>query len=114
MDINEVNVEIEKGIKSLIHLRGVDNTLHIEYDSICRFLLQNCRRQFSPAQLEKALASEIKKLEGKPICTEMFDEIARYINQMTIYMQQQGERLGQERIETMAKRHREFTQGLSD
>jgi len=105
--------EVLAYIKSFIRVRLVDNTVHIDYDSMCKFLLDNCRRMFSPSQLERVLAVEVKKLEGLPICPELFDELARYINDMTLYMHQKGEKLGEDRTKTLAERFRKYTESLS-
>ena len=67
---------------------------------------------FSPVELERASVPEFKKLEGLPVGEEMFEEIARYIDDMTIYMHQQGMKLGAKRDDGMKARFERYREDL--
>jgi hypothetical protein len=111
--IMDKNLQAYNEIKSFIRFNEMRRSLHIDFDSMCMHLLNVHKRSFSPSELERHLGLEVKKLEGKSICPEMFDEIARYINEMTLYMHQQGSIKGEERNEKLKKRFDNYRESLA-
>lgn len=98
---------IRSNIKQFFNVNSISGALHIDFDSMCIFLIKECRRQFSPAMLEKELAEEVKKLEGKILEPKLFDVLAEYIDQMTLYIQQESTKAGLKREETVRKKQLE-------
>ena len=100
-------------MKNYINFNTIRNTLSIDWDSLCVHILTHYKRMFSPAELERAALPELKKLEGLPVTDSMFDEIAKYIDEMTIYMHQQGLKLGEQRQEGMKERFEQYKEDFA-
>ena len=99
-------------IKEYINWNPVRQTLNIDWDSLCLHILSRYKRMFSPAELERASVPEFKKLEGLVVTDGTFDEIARFIDEMTVYMHQQGLKAGVSRNDGMKARFDQYKEDL--
>lgn len=80
--------KIQENLKKFIRVDSTDNSkLRINFDGLCQYLLTNENRAFSPRDLERALSSELKKLEGQELSPAAFEAIAKYIDLKTIWLQ---------------------------
>lgn len=100
-------------IKSFIRYNEAKERVSIDFDGMCIMLLDQYHRFFNVAAFERALTEELKKIEGKPVSPEFFDEIARYVNEMTIYMHQKSGELATKRQEDMQKRFNKYAEDLA-
>jgi hypothetical protein len=75
---------------------------------MCTFLLRAGRRNFSPIKLERALDIEVgKKIVGKPLTPETLPALAKYIEEMSRYIEQEDVKTERIRNEKVAKALRE-------
>jgi len=93
MDVNKTR----SILKQFFRVNHTNNTVFIDFDSMCMFLVKDCKRHFSPSRFEKVLEVEVQKLKGKIISPEMFDRLAEYVDNMTLYIQQEERKLALER-----------------
>ena len=100
-------------IKSFIRYNEVKERVSIDFDGMCILLLNQYRRFFNVALFERELTKELKKVEGKPVSPEFFDEIARYVNDMTIHMHQKSGEAAIKRQEDMQKRFNKYAEDLA-
>lgn len=100
-------------IKSFIRYNEAKERVSIDFDGMCISLLNQYKRFFNVAELERSLTKELKKIEGKPVCPELFDEIARYVNEMTIFMHHKAGEAAAKRREDVQKRFDKYTEDLA-
>ena len=105
--------KLREELKHFINFNQVRQQLSLNFDNMCMHILSNYGRDFSPSELERVCDIEFKKFNNLPICPEMYTEIARYIDDMTMYMHQRGELKGAERNEKLQKRFQQYTEDLA-
>jgi hypothetical protein len=78
---------------------------------MCTYLLSVSKRDFSPIKLERAFLKEVEdKVVGKPITIELLPALAKFIEEMTRYLQFQDIEAERKRNEGLAKAVRERAQ----
>ncbi len=84
-------------------------SLRIDFDTMCGALLK-MGRNFSPAQLERAVQTELdEKIVGKRLTPELFQAIAIYIEQTTRYLAYKDVENEQRRLAKVAEAHRDHS-----
>ena len=93
-------------IKSCLRVDPKDPTfLHVEVDKIGSYLMREEGLKFSMTKFEKLLENEInKKLVGKAITEKMFDLIAKYANELAIYLTYEMSNIEKGRIDKINDR----------
>jgi hypothetical protein len=80
----------------------------VDWDNMCTYLLRVSKRSFSPIELERAFNTQVnKKVVGKPITHELLPALAKYIEEMTRYLQYKDFEAERKRNEKVAKDLRE-------
>ena len=99
-------------IKSFFHYNIVKRYLSIDWDSMCIHILNKYKRSFSPIELERASIPELKKLEGMDVNEGMFNEIARFFDEMSMYLHVKGMTKVEERNEKRTERFLKYQEDL--
>lgn len=98
--------EIIENIISFLKPDSFDpTTLKIELDKLCGYLINKLDRTFSVTQFEKALLKEIdSKLMGKPIDNKLLTALAKYINDLSIYLENEMKKTKQGRLDKILEK----------
>lgn len=93
---------IQKNLKTFIRVDTKDPTqLRINFDGLCKYLIDQENRRFSPKDFEKTLVQQLKKVEGHEISPGIFSAIAKYIDEKTIWFQNNNIKEKEVRLEEM-------------
>jgi hypothetical protein len=104
--MSNLNQAIANQILEYIRPDGA-GSLRIDFDNMCAFLLST-KRNFSPAQLERAVQKELEdKIVGKILSPEIFHAIAVFIERMTRYLAYKDLQNEQLRLAKVAEANRE-------
>jgi len=94
---------IQKNLKTFIRVDTKDPTqLRLNFDGLCKYLIDQESRKFSPKDFEKALVKQLKKVEGHEISPDVFNAIAKYIDEKTLWLQNRQIKEKQLRLEEMS------------
>lgn len=95
-----------------MYIKVDNNTLKINFDGLCTYLIDYENRAFSPLQFEEILQKELNdKIIGQPISGETLTSICTYIDQLSLYLTKKTSEVSKvplsEKIKNFYKNHEE-------
>ena len=70
-----------------MYIKVDNNALKINFDGLCKYLMEKENRSFNPLQFEQLLQNEFnQKLIGQPINGDTLTNICNYIDQLSSYL----------------------------